>query len=55
MAIAGFSVDVIAGYAMGRAPGQMLILLGLSGTVVCANNGLYSLLCVFTNNFRLHH
>jgi hypothetical protein len=45
MAVAGFSVDVVAGYAMGRTPGQMLILLGLSGTVVCANIGHY-LLCV---------
>jgi hypothetical protein len=39
MAVAGFCVDVFAGYAMGRTPGQMLILLGLSGTVVCANIG----------------
>jgi len=41
MAVAGFSVDVVAGYAMGRTPGQVLILLGLSGTVVCANIGHY--------------
>ncbi|KIM81923.1 hypothetical protein PILCRDRAFT_820793 [Piloderma croceum F 1598] len=33
MAVAGFSVNVITGYAMGRTPGHMLILLGLIGTV----------------------
>jgi hypothetical protein len=51
VAAAGFSVDVIAGYAMGRTPGQMLILLGLSGTMVCANIGLYSSSCV-TGQFQ---
>ena len=38
MAVAGFSVNVITGYAMGRTSGHMLILLGLIGTVVRVNN-----------------
>src|SRR5882762_8910505 len=36
--VAGFSVDVIAGYAMGRTSGQM--------TMICANIGLHSSSCV---------
>jgi len=33
MAMAGFCVNVVTGFVMGRVPGQMLILIGLSGTV----------------------
>jgi hypothetical protein len=35
MALAGFLVNVVTGYVMGRVPGQILILIGLLGTVVC--------------------
>ncbi|KZP16508.1 MFS general substrate transporter [Athelia psychrophila] len=34
MAIAGFGVNIIAGYLMGKVNGQMLIVVGLCGTAV---------------------
>jgi hypothetical protein len=55
MAMAGFCVNVVTGFVMGRVPGQMLILIGLSGTVVCAHNRFYPLSRALVGNLRLHH
>jgi hypothetical protein len=37
MAVSGFCINVVTGHVMGRVPSQTLILLGLSGTLVCYN------------------
>lgn len=56
MALAGFLVNVVTGYVMGRVPGQILIMVGLLGTVV---NGIYAprLVSKLTRSMsiRLHH
>jgi hypothetical protein len=46
MAMTGFSINVVTGYAMGRMPGQILILIGLSETVVCPNDECQRLSCL---------
>jgi hypothetical protein len=46
MAMTGFSINVVTGYAMGRVPGQVLILIGLGETVVCPNDEYQRLSCL---------